>query len=273
MPSSLVNVNLENVSAPATALIERVSDAIGGIARPYQIVRIAKAEAKANAIATQSDIEIAQLRIRVVRRFINEQTRDQLNIERITYRAIPHLNADSEPGQIDDDFVVNLFDKSRLVSEEQVQDIWARILAGKANNPGTISRKTINILADMEKRGADLFTQLCLFVWAFPKDTEPVIYSQEDLWKRNDMSFGALTDLESVGLIRIESSVLGQIGTDELPQTSVASYFGRHVEITSNDRAGGRVPTGEVAFSSSGRQIYSIVEPIRLPGLFEAMTR
>ena len=37
-------VNLGDLSKPATVLIEKISDAIGGIFKPYQIKRIAKAE-------------------------------------------------------------------------------------------------------------------------------------------------------------------------------------------------------------------------------------
>ena len=41
-------INLGDLSKPATVLIERVSDAVGGIAKPWQIKRIAKAETKAD---------------------------------------------------------------------------------------------------------------------------------------------------------------------------------------------------------------------------------
>jgi hypothetical protein len=41
---------LGDLSKPATVLIEKISDAVGGIFKPYQIVRVAKAEAEANRI-------------------------------------------------------------------------------------------------------------------------------------------------------------------------------------------------------------------------------
>ncbi len=41
-------INLGDLSKPVTVLIERVSDAVGGIAKPWQIKRIAKAETKAD---------------------------------------------------------------------------------------------------------------------------------------------------------------------------------------------------------------------------------
>jgi len=35
-------INLGELSKPATELIKRVSDAVGGIFKPYQIIRVAK---------------------------------------------------------------------------------------------------------------------------------------------------------------------------------------------------------------------------------------
>jgi hypothetical protein len=41
---------LGDLTKPATVLIEKISDAVGGIFKPYQVVRLAKAEAEANRI-------------------------------------------------------------------------------------------------------------------------------------------------------------------------------------------------------------------------------
>lgn len=39
-------VNLGELSKPATVLIEKVSEAIGGVFKPHQIIRVAKADAE-----------------------------------------------------------------------------------------------------------------------------------------------------------------------------------------------------------------------------------
>lgn len=49
-------INLGKLSKPATVLIEKISDAVGGIFKPYQIVRVAKAESEANRIQAESQI-------------------------------------------------------------------------------------------------------------------------------------------------------------------------------------------------------------------------
>ena len=151
------------LTKPATVLVEKISDAVGGFAKPYQIERVAKAEAKAALIRTEAEIEIEALRLRAFGRFAEEQTRHQLNMESITGKAILHLGDDASPEDMENDWLANFFDKCRNVSEEDMQDLWARVLAGEANNPGRFSRKTINILSDMERKYAKLFQDICRY--------------------------------------------------------------------------------------------------------------
>ncbi len=77
-------VNFGELSKPATVLIEKISDAIGGYFKPYQIKRIAKAEAEASIIKAQANTEISALGRRALKRFIAEEAMKQRNIEAIT---------------------------------------------------------------------------------------------------------------------------------------------------------------------------------------------
>lgn len=54
-------INLGELSKPATVLIEKVSDAVGGIAKPWQIKRVANAEAEAAKIKAIAQLEITDL--------------------------------------------------------------------------------------------------------------------------------------------------------------------------------------------------------------------
>jgi hypothetical protein len=64
------------LSKPATMLVEKISDAIGGIFKPYQIIRVVKAEAQADrvrAVRAESQIEISDLQRRAFHRFLEEE--------------------------------------------------------------------------------------------------------------------------------------------------------------------------------------------------------
>ena len=73
---------------------------------------------------------------------------------------------------MEDDWIASLFDKSRVVSDSEMQVLWARILAGEANVPGSYSMKTINILSSIDKTDAKAFAKLCAFVWVLELESE-----------------------------------------------------------------------------------------------------
>ena len=150
---SISFVNLGKLSKPADTLIKKVSSAIGGIFEPWQIKRVAKAETEASLMKAKTDIEITDLHRRAMHRFVEEEANRQENMEEITKKALPQLESRSDPSMMDDDWVTNFFDKSRIVSDTEMQNLWAQVLAGEANNPGTYSKRTVNFLGDVDTHG------------------------------------------------------------------------------------------------------------------------
>ena len=108
-------VNLGDLSKPADTLIKRISAAVGGIFKPYQIKRIAKAKAEAALIQAESKIQIEEIHYRAIHRFIEEEAKKQNNIEQITSQALPFLRQESNPDAIEDDWVTNFFEKCRII--------------------------------------------------------------------------------------------------------------------------------------------------------------
>src|SRR5439155_8369999 len=104
------------------------------------------------------------------------EAKRQLNIEAITKKALPLLEENSSPQDVKDDWITNFFEKSRIVSDEDMQRLWSRVLAGEANKPGTFSRRTVNLLADMEKLDAELFTNVYRFVWMIGLCGFPLVF-------------------------------------------------------------------------------------------------
>lgn len=95
MPQGTSNalVNLGDLSKPADTLIKKVSKAVCGVFAPYQIKRVAKAEAEATIIRAQTEIQVTDLHRRAMHRFIEEEAQRQANIEQITGKALPQLSA------------------------------------------------------------------------------------------------------------------------------------------------------------------------------------
>ena len=246
-------INLGDLAKPATVLVEKISDAIGGIFKPYQIRRIAQAEGEAEKIRAAAQIEVTDLQRRAMFRFIAEEAKKQDNIETITRKALPDIKADAHPEGIENDWITNFFDKCRLISDEEMQSLWARILAGEANSPGSFSRMTIGLVGSLDKSDAVLFSNLCSFAFLINGQLTPLIYDSEaKIYQDHGLHFDALHDLASIGLIGLEGGGYVEPG---MLQSSVLYYFGQAVWIGFPMACDNELRTGHVLFTKGGREL------------------
>jgi len=264
-------IDTKPLAEPANTLVNKISNAFGRHFDPRQTIRMAEAEAQADRIRrvseAETDIEVAELRQRAANRFLNEEMTRQLNIESITEKAMPHLNDDADPGSMEDDWITNFFGKCRTVSDCEMQELWARILAGEANNPGSFSRKTVNLVSDLEKLDAQLFTNLCGFAWQLGQLYPLVFDTQHDIYNQQGIDFGSIGHLEALGLVR-DGGALGfrRIG---LPKIVPAYYYGKHLSLTMPRDSDNELATGKVLFTPAGLELAPICGSKPVQGFFE----
>lgn len=260
-------INLGNLAEPAKVLIEKVSDAVGGVFKPYQIERVAKAEAKAEIIKANTEIEITELQQRALNRFLIEEASKQENIESITEKAITLLEENANPGEIEKDWLVDFFDKSRIVSDEEMQNLWSSILAGEANKPGSYSKRTLHLMASLDKRDALLFTKLCRFAWNIGTPVPLVFDSQNKIYTRNDITFSSLKHLDAIGLISFES-LSGYVRKGFAKKTAVA--YGVRVTVLEfpNDEKND-LNIGHAMFTDVGLQLAQFCQSEIVDGFYE----
>ena len=249
-------IDLGNLSKPADTLIKKVSDAVGGLFAPYQVKRMAKAEAEAAMIKEQSEIEITDLHRRAGRRWIEEEAQRQKNMEDITAKALPQLDEKATPDSVEDDWLVNFFDKSRIVSDNEMQELWSRVLAGEANTPGTYSKRTVNFLSDLDKIEAELFAKLCGFGWMIG-DIMPLVFDlQTEIYKKHGINFNSLIHLESIGLIQF-NNLSGFLRLD-LPKTFSVFYYGNSLTLEMPKDSGNELWIGKVLLTKIGLELAPI---------------
>ncbi|HYN80035.1 MAG TPA: DUF2806 domain-containing protein [Gemmatimonadaceae bacterium] len=249
-------INLGDISKPATVLIERISDAIGGYFQPYQIRRIAKAEADAAKIEASAQIEVSELQRRALQRFLVEEARRQDNMEAITAKALPNVTEGADPAKVEDDWIANFFDKCRLISDDEMQNLWALVLAGEANAPGAYSKRTVDFLASLDKSDAELFTTLCRFAWQSDRSL-PLIYDTNDpIYLDAGITFANLSHLDDIGLLRFQSVAGFQLRRQ--PRRIVLTYFDSLITLEFPKDEDNHVEIGQVYLSNVGRQLAPI---------------
>lgn len=257
MPENSVTI-AGDLGQPASRLIEKISDAIGGVAKPWQIKRVAKAEAAADLIRAETQLKVSEIQRRGLERVVREEGIKQENIESISQKAAERLGSDAQPEAIDDDWLRHFFERCRLTSNEHMQAVWAKVLAGEATNSGSFSRRTVDIISGLDTKDAQLFARLIEFSIA-PCGAIPVIYAAESAaLQARGLTFKILTDLESLGLLRF-NNITGF--TLKQPQAGVNVIYGSaKVQLTLSE-TDPTLEIGTVILTESGSQIMSIVQP------------
>ena len=259
-------INLGDISKPVNTLIEKLSDAVGGFYKPWQIKRVARAEADVDQIKVLSKIETTELEQRAMQRFMHEEAKKQSNIESITAQSFPQLNDGAKPEEMEDDWLTNFLDKCRLVSDEKMQSIWARILAGEANAPGTFSKRSVIFMESLDKQDAILFTKLCAFNWIFG-DIQPLIADPTaEIYSKNGITFSDLKHLDTIGLISFQSIAYQRSG---FPQTTVAVYNNAAYTFKFSKKKDNILNLGNVILTNIGRELASICVPETVAGFDE----
>ena len=134
-----------------------------GDATVLQIQAEAQSEARAILVSRDTDIT-GELDITntVNQRIQFQEQKRQINIESVVKEAASQLGdknvANSEP---DHDWTARFFNEVQDVSSEEMQSLWAKILAGEVERAGSTSIRTLGILKNLDQATAKLFSKFC----------------------------------------------------------------------------------------------------------------
>ena len=126
---------------------------------------IAKAQADAREILVSQDATV-QGEITVgdvlTQRIQFQEEKRQANIGAVVMQAAQELgDAEVKDHEVDHDWTARFFNDVQDVSSEEMQQLWAKILAGEVQRPGSTSFKAMNILKGLDRTTAILFRTLC----------------------------------------------------------------------------------------------------------------
>jgi hypothetical protein len=165
------------------------------------------------------------------------------------------------------DWITNFFDKSRIVSDSEMQSIWASILAGEANSPGTYSKRTVNFLGDLDKRDAELFSALCIFGLFIGSFTPLIFDSHASIYTDKGLNFNTLTHLDNIGLIQFNNFT--GFKRINLPKKFSVSYCREPLELEMEKEEDNQLPIGVVVLSQVGLELASVCQVPGLDGFFD----
>ena len=134
-----------------------------GRATSMQIIAAAQEEARSKLIspqaALQGEVTIGEL---VTQRVQFQEEKRQANIGSVVAQAAQELgDREVQDHEVDHDWTARFFNDVQDVSSEEMQRLWAKILAGEVERPGSTSFRTMSILRGLDRGTAALFRTLC----------------------------------------------------------------------------------------------------------------
>ncbi|MBO9435763.1 DUF2806 domain-containing protein [Ruegeria sp. R13_0] len=283
-------INLGDVSKPAEILVERFCDGVGGVFKPWQIRRIAKAEADAEITKAKGELEkqklaqaseMAQTEIgqRAISRLVDQEIRNQINMESILSIAIESVSKSSDPGNISNQFVSKVFENCKTVEEEELQELWGKLIASEANSPKSISQKTIDILSSLDTEDARLFNSYLSFCFGIKTPGGMAIYpfltpSVKPILEGTGLKFEELQHLSSLGLINFNTMGYHFTFGDNQKGDQVLRIVGVEGEliVIFHDDAPRQVQVGDTLLTRAGEQLARSARPKVVDGVFEALS-
>lgn len=105
--------------------------------------------------------------------------------------------------KMDNDFFWNTIEHAKTISNEEMQELIAKIIAGEYNKPGTYSMSTLQTLKMLGKHELDLFERICSLCINSDQIPEDVFSLPENIKSVMDslnIDFGSLQELQNLGL-------------------------------------------------------------------------
>lgn len=255
-------VNPENISS-----VSRLIETVANVASVFQIGNIRASQARAHEkilsdVAADSSTPIEK-RIAFVSNY-DRIVKEERKKRKILEDAIPHIKQDSHPEDIDEDWLVDFFDKAGKISSEQLAPIWSRILAEESNDPGKVPRSLLHSLFIMERKDAESFKNLsrfCFFQMDQSHSVHPIIFMGRlaDTNFRQGITDSSLDDIRRLGLIDVDYTIGYAINGP-----ARFRYGNAIIEVNSPT-----INLGCVRFSRSGRVLFDMVEHTSNDGIRE----
>lgn len=175
-------------------------------AKAYEIEIIERAKSKALAEGKLIDADTYE---RIQERLLYKETKRQKNIDNVSEIAAQQLGSDNSVNEepVNEDWTTRFFNIVEDVSDEEMQQLWGRILAGEVRQPKSYSLRTLELLKNLSKREAEAFTKASDFV--ISSWNSPFIFrgQNDELLSNHNFTFEDRLLLTETGILQSESNI------------------------------------------------------------------
>lgn len=210
-----------------------------------------------NGIISERSLSAEELIMRAEQRERVDIIRQESNIERVlinTARELQgHESVSDEP--VDDDWIVRFFNIVKDVSNEEMQLIWSKILAGEISNSGNFSLRTLEAVRNLSRREAEVFRNILPFIIEGGGDY--FVSSNASLLKRYELPYEDIMLLDECGLMISDGMLTLNIpvsGNSSLAHNGCCALL---TEMVDGEKV---FSFGVYSLTTAGRELYRILK-------------
>lgn len=181
-------------------------------------------------------------------------------------------------GGVSQEWFDRYMDSAGFVSDEQVQDMWGKILAKEFENPGSTPHSMIRILSEISPKLAQAFRTICSMqrLVALLDDNGMVMLAMKEIvvpyynggtaLESLGLRFEVFNELETLGLIKFDSlaGYVAKISQSNCILTCVGEETWELKDFHGTD-----LPIGCVLLTEAGRCLQRITPVEKVPGFQE----
>lgn len=204
---------------------------IAALGKKEELKLEAEAQATAHRILFSPDTGSSKRKItigeKINQRIQFQEEKRQRNIQTVVCLAAEKLGDKEVPNhEPDHDWTARFFNDVKDVSSEEMQMLWAKVLAGQVERPGNTSLMTLSILKNLDRSAAKLFRKLCSACVSLR------LKSDEDQYRFSDArvpSLGERADQNALSKYGLEFRVLNVLNGHGL---IISDYDSSHTAYT-----------------------------------------
>lgn len=270
--------------SPCEKLVVAVQSAIGKAYEPKYIKRMADAKAYeistiGQAMRENSDIPIIFEKgditfdttdfdvfiKRTQNRLAYQELTKQKNIENVANQAYLLLEGSPpvENKPLDSDWLLRFFNSVQDVSNVEMQQLWAKILAGEILSPGAVSLRTLAVLTQMTAAEARQFETLARYVLHYKNTPSTLpddyfVFTDDHISEITHLSFAEIFLLDEIGLL---SSNTLALFIEVRPHSTEYIYCqGKKViEVRNSGETIQNISRNAYILTSAGRELLGII--------------
>ncbi len=260
---------------PANKLIESVSSGMGTVYKPRSIKKLAKARAFEIRVIGEALREFCDLPIsyedgkisidnkefvqRTQNRLVAQELNRQNNLENIIDQSYEMLECEKEVTDepVDKDWMSRFLNYAADISNEEMQFVWSKILAGEVKQPGSFSLRTLDVIRSISKTEAAIFQKMVPLI--ISDDGSLFVSAEESINRKYGLFYGEIMRLDECGLIISNGTVVLNftIENNDKYRLYNKSLFAIMEGKTKSKVEGS---FGLFSLTASGQELYKILE-------------